>query len=72
MRSTASVIYREQEYQRDTSSLVPILFFGDQLIVAQACSAAVLRCSHLRKDDRLQGLVPVIADWHARMCLLQV
>lgn len=66
-KSTASVVYRGQEYYRDASSLVPILMYGDQLTVARARSAAVLRCSHLQRDDRLQGLVPVIADWHARM-----
>ena len=60
------------EYTYDNSKLMQILFFGDQLTVARARGAATLREPQKKCLDRLEGFVPAIADWHARMCLLQV
>ena len=38
----------------------------------QSSGAAVLREPQNKRLDRLEGFVPAIADWHARMCLVQV
>jgi len=48
------------------------LFFGDQLTAEQARGAMVLRSLHEHAIDRLEGFVPTIADWHARMTLVKV
>lgn len=44
---------------------------GDQLTVARARSASQLRDNQINARDTLQGFVPVIADWHTQMCLLE-
>jgi len=60
------------EYTYDGSKLMQILLFGDQLTVARARGASTLREPQKKCLDRLEGFVPTIADWHARMCLVQV
>ena len=42
-----------------------LLLFGDQLTVEQARGTMVLRSLHENSVDRLEGFVPVVADWHA-------
>ena len=42
------------------------------LTVARARGAIALCCNHETTLDHLEGLVPVTADWHARMALLKV
>ena len=53
-----------------------ILFGGDQLTVARARGSAAIRSDHVTsictRKDRLEGLVPVVEDWHAKQCLLKV
>ena len=48
------------------------LLFGDQVTVARIRGALVLRSTHFTAADSLQGFVPVVADWHARLCLVTV
>ena len=61
-----------QMYYYDDTKLTQLFLFGDQLTVARAHSATQLRDSHTNTKDTLQGFVPVIADWHSRICLLEV
>lgn len=56
----------------DDSRMVQILLFGDQLTVARAKGAAKLRDDDTTALHRLEGCFPAVADWHARMCLMQV
>ena len=51
-----------------------ILLGGDQLIitVARVRGAQALRMSQDKAKDRLEGVVPVDEDWHARMTLMKV
>ena len=56
----------------DNTKFVEILFGGDQLTIARANGVKALRCGHDTALDRLDGLVPVLEDWHARVILLQV
>ena len=56
----------------DDSRMVQILLFGDQLTTARARGAIALRDDDTSALHQLEGIVPCVADWHARMCLLQV
>jgi len=53
-----------------------ILFGGDQLTVARARGSSIMRSDHVTslssRRDRLEGLLPVAEDWHAKQCLLKV
>lgn len=53
-----------------------ILFGEDQLTVAKARGSAAIRSDHVTsicsRRDRLEGLLPVVEDWHAKQCLLKV
>lgn len=53
-----------------------ILLGGDQLTVARARGSAAVRVDHMThvcsRRDRLEGLLPVVEDWHAKQCLLKV
>ena len=49
-----------------------ILFGGDQLTVARAIGAQRIRANSEDGTARLEGLIPVVEDWHAKVCLLGV
>lgn len=49
-----------------------ILMGGDQLSVARARGSQRLRGNSCRPRDRLEGLVPVCEDWHAKGCFITV
>lgn len=48
------------------------LFGGDQLTCARARSAKRHRQDSETEVERLDGLQPVVEDWHAKMCLFEV
>ena len=48
-------------------NFLPILLEGDQLTAARARGSKFLRASHDSAKDRLDALVPVVEDWHARV-----
>lgn len=50
----------------------PILFGGDQLTTARARAAQLSMAGEKTAADRLEGLVPVIEDWHTKQALLVV
>ena len=62
----------DERYTHDRSKVIQIIFFGDQLTVARACSSITLHALHDTTIDQLKGFVPTIADWHTRQCLLMV
>lgn len=45
---------------------------GDQLTAARVRGSQRVRSNSQRGIHRLEGLVPVIEDWHAKGCLLSV
>lgn len=49
-----------------------ILLEGDQLTAARARSGCSARIDHDSSGKRLCGLLPVIEDWHAKICYLKV
>ena len=50
----------------------PMLFGGDQLTAARARGVKTAMSNSCSAVMRLQGLVPVIEDWHAQVVLLEV
>ena len=40
---------------------------GDQLTVARICGTQALCDTHDKAFDRLEGLTPIVEDWHTRM-----
>lgn len=56
----------------DDTKFHKLLFGGDQLTVARARGAAELRSLNAKCVHRLEGLTPVVEDWHARMTLMKV
>lgn len=49
-----------------------ILFGGDQLTVERAFGVKNSKQNENRGLDRIEGLVPVIEDWHAKVIFLKV
>ena len=49
-----------------------ILIGGDQMTCARVRGAQGIRENSMSGRTRLEGLVPVIEDWHAKVCLMQV
>lgn len=45
---------------------------GDQLTAARGRGSKRIRSNSTRGKDRLEGLEPIIEDWHAKVCLLGV
>ena len=48
------------------------LFGGDQLTVAHARGSIAIRANHPDANERLEGLVPTVEDWHLRMTFMKV
>lgn len=48
------------------------LLGGDQLTAARTRSSCLARVDHGSSGKRLSGVLPVIEDWHAKMCYLKV
>ena len=61
-----------EEYVYNKNHMFEILIGGDQLTVSRARSAIAIRRAHDTEREKLQGLIPVIEDWHSRMTLLRV
>ena len=56
----------------DNTQFSKILLGGDQLTVARARGTRAIRRTESTPANRLQGLIPVIEDWHVRMSLMKV
>ena len=61
-----------ESYTFNSVAILDILFGGDQMTCVRARTAKLLRSSHDNPENALHGIVPVVEDWHARMCLLRV
>ena len=48
------------------------LFGGDMLTAARARGSKNIVSNSQRGKDRLEGVIPVVEDWHAKLCLLEV
>ena len=50
----------------------PLLFGGDQLTTERARSCRRSRSNADEAESKLQGLIPVVEDWHSKVALLKV
>ena len=51
---------------------VTTLVGGDYLSVTRAREAQYIRRTSELKENRLDGMLPVAEDWHAKVCFLEV
>ena len=58
--------------QDNTPISVIFLFGGDQLTACKSRAAQTARCNDDNPVERLEGLIPVVEDWHARLTLTRV
>ena len=56
----------------DDTDFFKLLLGGDQLTAARIRGTQALRVTQDKAVDRLQGLIPVVEDWHSRMALVDV
>ena len=56
----------------DSTAYHSILFGGDQLTAARIRGTKCLRDTEAKRNDRFEGLIPVVEDWHTRMTLMKV
>ena len=49
-----------------------IPFGGDQLTVARIRGSQRVQFNSENGDERLEGFIPVIEDWHTKMCFMEV
>ncbi len=45
---------------------------GDYLSVVRARGSQLIRSNSECSRDKLEGMLPVAEDWHAKLCLLEV
>ena len=72
--------YEEEVYIRSINETVAVhksevrrlLFGGDQLTAARAHSALKAMSNATTATKRLEGIVPVVEDWHTQVCFLDV
>lgn len=62
----------EPDVEIDNELFHQILLGGDQLTVARARGSIAARQDHITRRERLEGLFPVVEDWHTKQCLLKV
>lgn len=62
----------EETVPEPSAKLTKILFGGDQLTAAKARSAIAAMSNASSPVRRLEGIVPVIEDWHAQVTFLEV
>ena len=56
----------------DNTHVMKLILGGDQLTAACVRGTQALRVTEEKVLDRLQGLVPVVEDWYARMAFTKV
>ena len=64
--------YHRLAYDNDYFRIDFLLIGGDQMTAARTRGSKRIRSNSLRGKERLEGLVPVVEDWHAKVCLLGV
>lgn len=70
--SSKTIEINDKLYTYDDTKLIQLMSFGDQLTVARIRGAAQLRDSQTEAKDTLQAFIPIIANWHSRICLVEV
>jgi len=52
--------------------LHPVLFGGDQLTTERVRGCRRTRSNATKTVEKLEGLIPVVEDWHSKVALLKV
>lgn len=71
---TAAVDIPEMEDATEVKvqSMHTLLLGGDQLTAERARGACRVRQNSQSAAGRLEGIIPVAEDWHAKVCFLEV
>lgn len=72
VKQQTTLLPNGEPFTSDCTEMWQVLFGGDQLTVARCKGAAAIRSSHLTASERLEGVIPVLEDWHSRMTFLKV
>ena len=56
----------------DDRHFATTLMGGDQLTVVCARGAQLIRANTGTNQGSFSGLLPVVEDWHTKLCLMQV
>lgn len=70
--ATTVVNGTDEEIHLVDQQIQPILFGGDQLTTERTRNLKNVVSNSDSSSDRLEGLIPVTEDLHAKMCLYQV
>lgn len=62
----------EEEVQLVKEEVQPVLFGGDQMTIERSRSIQNVLSNSDSVSARLEGLTPVVEDWHTKMCLYKV
>jgi L1 cell adhesion molecule like protein len=62
----------ESAIKVDDKKFTTLLVGGDQLTVTRIRGAQMIRGDSEMSKQRFEGLLPVVEDWHAKMCFLEV
>ena len=62
----------DESHESIPASSFPVLFGGDQLTTERARTVKNVLSNSDASASRLEGLIPVTEDWHAKMCLYKV
>ena len=60
------------EVQHEDHRLLTTLVGGDQLSVARVRGSQLIRANSETNVDRLNGLLPIAEDWHAKVVFIEV
>ena len=60
------------DIRHEDASMYKIILGGDQLTCARVRGAQAIRCNGETSSSRLEGVIGVSEDWHAKVTLLQV
>ena len=69
---TMETVLDMEPFSQTDYQVLPTLVGGDQLSVARARGCILIQNNCENRYDRLSGLLPVIEDWHAKVCFMQV
>ena len=62
----------EAEVIEHECKVYKILLGGDQLTKVRAMSAMRVKSNGWTPTARLEGFIPVVEDWHTKLCLFEV
>ena len=71
-KTTTKVLPNGEELEMDDTKFFQLLITGDLLTAFTAMGTQTLRKTEKEAVDRLEGLIPVSDNWHARMALMKV